>query len=1048
MAFIRCCILTAAILSVFCNGTGAQTLYYPVQSSSMLKSTAADAADLFKKAIPSAAFSVQPYTSVPATGIVFVYDSSITGNQACRIESNGTTYIKFSAAEDNGLCFGVYQYLQQLGFRFYQPGSVWEVIPSLASPYKNISTTVNCSYKYKTWYISGGHNRWAMDNNTAYGWDTYYGDNGHQWALYQRRNGMMGAYRFSGHRGDILSGSFYSALQNNPCYVACYNGSRQATTQSVPDIFSSNATQMWAGAIEQKFTQFKNTIYGNSTIYTDYYRNFNFNYSHIGIEGPDGAQWGNSGDNSVCGSQAYPKESDQQFILAGKTAEKVNSIYPAAKLQCYAYSSHADVPSAGISIGNNIDVQVIPTAFQNETSPKGLLNRWYNKHANISEYHYLNIPQWGGETPMFSLNDMKTTLQRLQKKNSQGIVWEASPAKFASLPFLLAANNKLVNNIEVDSTLKDFCDAMFADASPTIYKLLQFWGDEKLITTSDFIPDNKYKLPLYFKLLNTAVIQTQNTSAQVKQRLNELKVYLHYMKLYYDWYFDQRSNEAKKDKAAALCLYLAKINRLQVVNSYFLIADITSRYAATDNFNVLYNVASGTAYQNGNLALISSDIIESNFTEDVNTTGSLIQQYEFRDAPFVKAQMPAAKLNSLRSISVSISYTNGYNYPGRCEYYIDAPAAGSFKIDYKPRFDMPGKGNINFTVEAVDNALDILADLSLTNGSSAGTLKVDLPVAGRYKLSVVSKNKSAVDLVITSNGNQFYKNTAFLGNKIENYRGNLASLPAYFYVPQGIDKVFFSVNNGNPGGAGFVSAVDLGKTFLFRDNNGNEIIPVVSGATEQALFYLPVPAGTSGAFFKVNKMEQYNCCFANISNLLWYAEKDYCSNNGFTVSLTSKKDECITKVSTTADKSGLQWTIVDAGKTLNYNDVNAIDLPANISPAAVITLKDANNCTITKTLRDEKNYLRDKESCASAAPLANAHAVSFAPNPSTGIFNCVSTQKGFTKADEIVILSSQGNKVLSVKNASQVNISGLASGVYFYQCTSNGQLFKGRLVKL
>ena len=51
MAFIRCCVLTASTLFLYFNIT-AQTVYYPLQASSLLKSTAADAVQLFKKAMP------------------------------------------------------------------------------------------------------------------------------------------------------------------------------------------------------------------------------------------------------------------------------------------------------------------------------------------------------------------------------------------------------------------------------------------------------------------------------------------------------------------------------------------------------------------------------------------------------------------------------------------------------------------------------------------------------------------------------------------------------------------------------------------------------------------------------------------------------------------------------------------------------------------------------------------------------------------------------------------------------------------------------------
>src|SRR5205085_11592248 len=134
--------------------------------------------DLF---IPGSNFSVQPYTSLPRSGINFMYDSTITDNQLCKAESNGSSFIKFSAAQDNGLVFGIYQYLQELGFKFYQPGPAWEIIPLLTGPYRTLNRNYTSSFKYKSWFISGGHNRWAMDNNNSYGWDIYYGDNGHNW---------------------------------------------------------------------------------------------------------------------------------------------------------------------------------------------------------------------------------------------------------------------------------------------------------------------------------------------------------------------------------------------------------------------------------------------------------------------------------------------------------------------------------------------------------------------------------------------------------------------------------------------------------------------------------------------------------------------------------------------------------------------------------------------------------------------------------------------------------------------------------------------------
>lgn len=1029
----------------------AQNIYYPTGSSQLLQSTAVDVAGLLSRALPGSNFGAQVYTIKPSTGWIFVYDTLMTDNQACHVQGNGSNLLQFSAASDNGLCFGVYQYLQKLGFRFYQPGSIWEQIPNLANVFTAIDSTLTCQFPYKTWNISGGHNRWAMDNNNNYGWDTYFGANGHNWALYQRRNGMLGGYRFTGHRTDVMSASYLATLQNNPCYVACYDGVRNASYYSTPDINNTASMNLWGTAIQDKHVQYKNVVFNNTSLYSNLYHNFNYYNKNIGIEVSDGAQWGNSKDNAVCNIAGYPSASDQHFSLANFTAQKINAVQPGTRFQLYAYSSHADVPSASISLNPQLDIQVNATAFQNETSTKGLLNRWYNRSSRISEYHYLNIPQWGGETPMFYLNDLKATLQRAKEKNSQGVFWEASPAKFASLPFLLAANNALLHQSSVDSSLMDFCQQMFDGAGSTMYQLLQLWSDDKTISNGDFIQDNKYKLPLYFQLVKKAVSETQQSSAIVKERISELKAYLHYMVLYYDWLFDQRTQEAKQDKAAALCVYLAKINKLQLVNSYFLIVDITSRFQTGSSFEVAYNVNNGTAYQNGNLPLITASAIESNFINDASLQAAVVTNYQIKSASYIKSQFATAGMNPLKNIAVKVLYTNGYEYASRVEYYIDAAAAGSFSVKYFAQYQMPEKGYINFTVESTEQSLSILKDFSIGRADAPdGNFTVQLPTAGVYKLTITSKYKSVLDLKITTKGNCFYKNSAFLGNKIENYRANLMSLPGYFYVPAGLEKVFFSVNNGNPAGAGFASAAAIGKAFVFKDNMGNIVEPILAGNGDSALFYLPVSNTGMASFWQVFKMEQYNCCFANISNITWYAERKPCANANFTASLVRTNNECITRLTAaTNNKTSVQWEIYDLGRWSYIKNQIVVDLPANTSPNAIITLTNGNGCMLTKWLGDDTQYLAAKEACGAGAAIGVevSRTPIIYPNPSNGVFNFLQNNKVLI-VEELIVTNMQGAIVGEFKNVKQFNVSQAPAGVYWYRILSAGKMYTGKIIKI
>src|SRR5688572_18225282 len=103
MAFIRICYILAILTCVPINSLIAQTIYFPLHASAQLQSTAADVAGLLQKAIPGSQFTTQNYNaSAPVTGIVFIYDSTINDNQVCRVTGDGSGFLSFTAAEDNG----------------------------------------------------------------------------------------------------------------------------------------------------------------------------------------------------------------------------------------------------------------------------------------------------------------------------------------------------------------------------------------------------------------------------------------------------------------------------------------------------------------------------------------------------------------------------------------------------------------------------------------------------------------------------------------------------------------------------------------------------------------------------------------------------------------------------------------------------------------------------------------------------------------------------------------------------------------------------------
>ena len=759
---------------------------------------------------------------------------------------------------------------------------------------------------------------------------------------------------------------------------------------------------------------------------------------------PDGPRWANSKDSMGCNSGDYVSEADQQILLANNTAQKIKAIYPDKHFQLYAYSSHANVPSSNLIIDSSIDVQVVPAAFQGETSSKGLLNRWYNRYSSVSEYHYLNIPQWSGEAPLMFLNDLKQTIERLKEKKSQGINWEASPAKFASLPYLRAANESLVYGIAIDSSLKEFCTEMFGPAALTVYNLLQQWSSDGAVTMGYFLRDNKYKIPLYMQLLQKAVQEAAPADAIVIQRINELKAYLHYVVLYYNWLSDTRSPEAKADKGAAVCIYLAKINKLQLVNSYYLIIGITGQFSAGSSFNAAYNIQNGTAYQNGNLPLITSAEIEANYLNDQAAVAPTIQQYNFYPDKQTALKIEGSNFSPAGKINVQI----GPNVFNRSEFNMYAKTKGSFTIKYFAQFSDVQKGYLNFTVEYADKALGIIKDLSLKNIEGDGTVTIDLPEAGFYVLSVVSKYESLIKMEITTNGNAFYKYTAFTHRYSEKYNADMASLPGYFYVPQGMQRVYFSSNNSNLANTGYLTPDQISNEFLFKDNQGKSVKPLLANAFDSSLFYLEIPAGQSGSFWQISRMGQIHICFANIGNHLWYGNFKACVPAEFSIGIQKLGDACITKLTAANSNASLIWEVNDAGRILQFAAVKELLLPLDVSPNAFVTLTMTGYCSTTKKISDAPDYYRLKESCASAAPAVEPPVVLpvVYPNPSSGIFNFKINEPG-ALVQKIIITDLTGRQVASFSNTNIFNVSQLPAGIYCYQIWCKNKMYKGMAVK-
>jgi hypothetical protein len=402
-------------------------------------------------------------------------------------------------------------------------------------------------------------------------------------------------------------------------------------------------------------------------------------------------------------------------------------------------------------------------------------------------------------------------------------------------------------------------------------------------------------------------------------------------------------------------------------------------------------------------------------------------------------------VQALAKIDMKIAYTNGQDYPNLTEFFIYAPVAGSFTVNCNASYNMPGKGFINVTAEAVDAPSTILTDVTITPEYNPGKITVNIPGRGFYKLTIISKYKTGNHLVIECKGNTFFRKGPFYGNMVENYRENWTGLPRFVHIPEGMNRLFFSVNNACDASGNCISASDVEQGFSIRDKDDNHL-SINSSPADPLLFYIDIPQSVQGSFIEVTRMREYNLCFANISNIELYAERKPCSVSDFSIGLIKKNGECMTTLTAAStNKANLHWEILEGSRTSYFNGEDVLELPL-LSTSAVISLSTGPSCISRKRTGDSESYKNNFEACAADAPMAIPVPVA-SPNPSPGIFRFMSN--GSLSIMELIrIFDLHGREVKTVRNSYAADLGSFPAGVYIYKITSDGKDFKGRIVKL
>jgi hypothetical protein len=627
--------------------------------------------------------------------------------QSFYLSVKGQTSALIIGTGKNSFLNGIYTFLNELGFRWYMPGEAWTIVPKRLKPEIRIEKVYTPDFQNRVYAGTGGVNGIiGLDPTNEFKKD---------YDLWNRRNRISADYISHGHTGQ----AFYTANKKDLDMQPSYSCNGKINPYGRIDISKKEAVDLftqWALGQVRKGEP----------------------YPSIGVDPADGS--GGKDDCLPSGMPSIKTWSDKYFWLANKVAEKL----PANSnvlVQLYAYSDHAATPS--FDLHENVYPIIIPYGFQNVSTPQEFIKNWHLKLKGrlMGIYDYWNITQWSVSTPQFNIFSIPGKL-RFWKDNSVTTVHlETTTGKGAmGHSFWLAFQMMWNTEHSFDSLYNEFLSDCFGPAANDIKRMYNRWS-----------LNYQQAMDVNLSLNDLASAASKIKDAKIQAKITELKAYVHYLKLYYDY----RSNSTVQSYNEIIN-YLYLIHPLRLVQTSALVS-----YYIKPPKDYNAPIPNNQRESAVDLSKLYREI-ESNFKADLNKR-SFTYSIASSNFNIVKAKPIVV------TKAIDLKYLNG---PNQYQFYL--PASKTFSIKM---------GSTKQTRMRVlnDEGEQVFEKNILPSEEDYISVKVQLP-AGKYTLLLgayyqFTRIEFPTDMVFVSSGTLWYSN---------------ASYPLlYVYVPKDIDVIVY-----------------------------------------------------------------------------------------------------------------------------------------------------------------------------------------------------------------------------------------------------------------
>lgn len=464
-------------------------------------------------------------------------DSAVAGmsREAYHLEGKADGRVVIRSQSPLGLTWGIYDYLRALGFRWLLPGEAWTVVPELTSVTLDVDRVSEPVTPSRRFFVNGGFGgRLAVDPDMQVR---------AAWRDWQRRQKFDGPRRFAGHAGGGFNRRHRDVLEANPRMLAEVDGQRQPWSKAVKPCYSNAA--LIELFVEDRLADMQRLVD----------RDPEAPIAHgVSVDPADG------GGHCTCSDcLALGGVSDRVFSLANHVARALAERFPGRVATLYAYHQHAAVPE--IELEPNVAVMVIPYGFQRTgLRPEQLMEAWSRKVDRLAVYDYWSNTDWAYDQPTTSLfHRAGPRVREWQSFDMQAVMIETTGSAGAVGPVLWVVSRMLWGDErEPAAILAEFCDDAFGDAAPPMLRMLSRWHERFLL--------NNHELALCYRDLAEA--DRLNADPAVQARLDDVKRYVHYLRLWHEYLLLIERSPERLAVAIELIRYLWRVHHSTMIHSY------------------------------------------------------------------------------------------------------------------------------------------------------------------------------------------------------------------------------------------------------------------------------------------------------------------------------------------------------------------------------------------------------------------------------------------------------------------------------------------------